>query len=81
MRRKEHDGMKLEKFKFGDIIENGWAGEKNPHRVAIFVRQKKNTIEMTNGKGEFWETYHEKDNKNTRIGSIYENRELLGDSK
>lgn len=20
--------MKLEKFKFGDIIENGWAGEK-----------------------------------------------------
>ncbi|WP_342512826.1 hypothetical protein MKY34_19815 [Sporosarcina sp. FSL K6-1522] len=69
--------MKLEKFKFGDIIENGWAGEKSPYRVAIFVRHKKGTIEMTNGKGEFWETVHDRINRNTRLGSIFENLELL----
>lgn len=69
--------MKRERFKFGDIIENGWAGEGNPYRVAIFVRHKKNTIEMTDGKGKFWETYHDKDNRNTRLGSVFENPELL----
>ena len=68
------------KFQFGDIIENGWAGEKNPTRISIFVGHKKNTIEVTDGKGDFWEIYHNKENRNTRIGSIYENRELLGDS-
>ena len=69
--------MKLERFKFGDIIENGWAGEKNPLRVAIFIKHKKDTILMTDGKGELWEQYHDKENRNVRIGSIYENPELL----
>lgn len=32
---------------------------------------------MTNGKGEFWETVHDRINRNTRLGSIFENLELL----
>lgn len=68
--------MKLERFKFGDIIENGWAGPRNPHRVAMFIKHKKNTILMT-AKGEVWEQFHDKDNRNKRIGSIFENPELL----
>lgn len=69
--------MKLERFKFGDIIENGWAGSNNPMRKAIFVRHKKGTIQVTDGKGEFWEIYHDSNNRNTKIGSIFENPELL----
>jgi len=79
-REREVIRLKKIKFHFGDIIENGWAGEGNPYRKAIFIRHKKNTIELTDGKGEFWETYHESTHKNSRIGSIYENPELLGDS-
>ncbi|GAA5417949.1 hypothetical protein Pryu01_03027 [Paraliobacillus ryukyuensis] len=69
--------MKLERFKFGDIIENGWASKDNPTRIGIFVRHKKKTIEKTNGKGKFWETYHDSDNKNKKIGTIFDNPELL----
>ena len=73
--------MKQVRFKFGDIIENGWAGEKNPTKIGIFVRHKRRTIELTDGKGKFWEVMHNKDHRNTRIGSIYENPELLGATK
>lgn len=69
--------MRLEKFKFGDIIENGWASVDNPTRIGIFVRRKKRTIELTDGRGKFWEVYHNDDNRNKKIGSIFENPELL----
>ncbi|MDF1509718.1 hypothetical protein PZE06_16380 [Robertmurraya sp. DFI.2.37] len=69
--------MREIKFQFGDIIENGWASEDNPIRKGIFVRHKKKLIELTDGQGKFWEVYHDKDNKNVRIGNIYENPELL----
>ncbi|MEB6549108.1 hypothetical protein MXL46_08360 [Heyndrickxia sporothermodurans] len=69
--------MKLERFKFGDIIENGWASKDNPSSKSIFIRHKKKTIEVTDGKGKFWEIYHDSENRNTCIGSIFENPELL----
>ncbi|APT48978.1 hypothetical protein BSA171_14575 [Bacillus safensis] len=69
--------MKQVKFKFGDIIENGWAGSINPTKIGIFVRHKRRTIELTDGEGKFWEVYHNSDHRNTRIGTIYENKELL----
>ncbi|MFP7275794.1 hypothetical protein SFC17_12770 [Bacillus paralicheniformis] len=67
--------MKQVRFKFGDIIDNGWAGEKNPTKKGIFVRHKRWTIELTDGKGKFWEVRHKADHRNTRIGSIYDNSE------
>lgn len=73
--------MKLERFKFGDIIENGWVSEDNPSRKSIFVRHKKKTIEVTDGKGNFWEVYHDSENRNVRIGTIFENPELLEGEK
>lgn len=73
--------MKPQRFKFGDIIENGWAGENNPTKIGIFIRHKKRTIEMTNGKGKFWEVYHDSDNKNKKIGTIFKNLDLLEESK
>jgi len=49
----------LKDFRFGDLIENGYAGEENPHRVLIFVRHgyrpgRLNSgpyVELTDGKG------------------------------
>lgn len=73
--------MKLERFKFGDIIENGWTGPNNTMHKSIFVRHKSKTIEVTDGKGDFWEIYHDKDNRNVRIGSIFENPNLLEPKK
>jgi hypothetical protein len=29
--------MNGEKFKFGDILENGWAGEGNPHKRGVYL--------------------------------------------
>ncbi|WP_068672305.1 hypothetical protein [Oceanobacillus sp. Castelsardo] len=69
--------MKLERFMFGDIIENGWAGENNPTKIGIFIRHKAKTIELTNGKGKFWEVFHDRDNRNKKIGTVFENPELL----
>lgn len=48
---------------FGDIIRNHWAGEKNPHRVGIFIRAGRRTgrlnpgpyWECTDGKGDVWQ--------------------------
>jgi hypothetical protein len=61
-------------FKFGDIIINHYAGEKNPHRKGIFIRycrkQRSNAIELTDMKGEFWYLFRDKDSKNEIIGNI-----------
>ena len=47
------------KFKFGDLIENGYASKDNPQRVMIFVRRGFRPgrlnhgpyVELTNGRG------------------------------
>ena len=49
----------IDEVKFGDPITNVCAGDTNPHRHSYFVRRKKNTIECTDKKGRFWETYSE----------------------
>jgi hypothetical protein len=42
-------------MEFGDVIFNGWAAKENPTRIGIFVKKKGKGIELTNGKGKFWE--------------------------
>lgn len=58
------------KFKFGDLIENGWASIDNPRRIGIFVKKNsRGNFEMTDGKGLFW--LNAKDNeKLVKIGSV-----------
>ncbi len=50
-------------FKFGDIVENGWASDANPTKRGYFVRKGTTPrgqlnsgpwIELTDGKGKFW---------------------------
>ena len=45
------------KFKFGDIIINTYASDRNPLKEGIFVKEKSKTCELTDGKGKFWEYY------------------------
>lgn len=42
-------------LKFGDIIENGWASERNPCKVGIVVKARGHSINCTDGKGKFWD--------------------------
>lgn len=72
--------MKPQRFEFGDIIENGWADESNPTKIGIFIRHKRKTIELTDGKSMFWEVYHDLGSKNKKIGTIFENVDLLEES-
>lgn len=42
-------------LKFGDVIENGWAGENNPNKFGIVVKARGHSINCTDGKGRFWD--------------------------
>jgi DNA-binding XRE family transcriptional regulator len=48
------DSVKLKNFRFGDIIENGYASNDNPTRIGIFIKLGSKGYECTNGKGRFW---------------------------
>ena len=61
---------KIIRLKFGDIIINHHASEDNPLKRGIFVKYHKRTIELTNGKGEFWKTSNDKESKLEKIGNM-----------
>lgn len=42
-------------LKFGDIIENGWASERNPGRIGIVVKARAHSINCTDGKDRYWD--------------------------
>jgi len=62
--------MKDIKFKFGDIVENGWAGETNPHKRGVFVRRYEDCIQCTDMKGDFWKSLLGKEHKLKVVGNI-----------
>lgn len=69
------------RFRFGDIIENGWVAEENPLSKGIFVRHSRTKIELTNGKGRFWEVVHDRSHKNLKVGRICDYENVLEISK
>jgi hypothetical protein len=52
-----------EPISFGDVLENGWAGDRNPQRRGIVIRFGTRTgrlnpgpyVELTDGMGNFWQ--------------------------
>lgn len=40
------------KFKFGDLVLNRYAGERNPHRIGMFIKYVKNGYECITQDGE-----------------------------
>ena len=48
-------------MKLGDIVINPWAGNKNPHKVLMFLRQTKRKIYCLALDGEVIEFNNDKD--------------------
>ena len=63
-----------EKFKFGDIIVNHHASIDNPQRQGVFVNYDRNTIVLTDTKGNFWFPMLDKDAILEVTGNILESR-------
>lgn len=57
------------KLKFGDIVENGWASERNPLRFGIVVKIKEGSIALTNGEGKYWDLAFDRETKLQIVGS------------
>lgn len=51
-----------ETLKFGDIIENGHASERNPHRIGIVVKARAHSINCTDKK-DFWDLVFDRESK------------------
>lgn len=71
----------LKGLKFGDLVENGYASEDSPRRVSIFVRRGNRSgrinsgpyIQVTDGKGNFWEFSTSGNHKLSRAGQWQRN--------
>lgn len=63
-------------MKFGDVLENGWAGEKNPYRKVIFLKKTAKTIFCRGFDGGSVEFYNDKDNRLVVVGSIIDTGEM-----
>lgn len=61
-------------FKFGDLVINHTAGDRNPHKVSMAIKTKSKTVLCCNAKGETWEVYREADLEN--IGSVLNPEEV-----
>jgi hypothetical protein len=57
-------------LKFGDIIENGWASENNPHKFGIVVKARGHSINCTDGAGEFWDLVFDHSTKIKAHGNV-----------
>lgn len=75
-------------FKFGDIVENGWASEDNPTRKGVVVKRGVTKgrlnpgpfVQLTDMKGEFWECGAGKDHKLSVVGSVLPDKALEADN-
>lgn len=56
-------------LKFGDIIDNGYASDTNPHKYGIVVNATSKQIKVTNGKGTFWIV--DNHDRITKLGSVH----------
>lgn len=63
-------------FKFGDVLENGWASKENPYSKCIFLRKTSKFIHVMEFDGKLGNFYNDKENKLVRIGSIINDSEM-----
>lgn len=57
-------------LKFGDIIENGWASERNPSKFGIVVKARGHSINCTDGAGKFWDLVFDTETKIKLHGNV-----------
>lgn len=63
---KDLNGVTL---RFGDIICNGWAGNRNPHKIVMFIKATKRYFNFVALDGEQGQTYRD-DHKITKVGEV-----------
>jgi hypothetical protein len=70
----------MTRFKFGDIIENGWAGEGNPRKRGIYLRSFHRSgrmnpghhVELQHEDGKRSEFLIADDDKLVKVGTIFD---------
>lgn len=70
----------MSRFKFGDIIENGWAGEGNPRKRGVYLRSFHRSgrmnpghhVELQHEDGKRSEFLIADDDKLTKVGTIFD---------
>jgi hypothetical protein len=60
-------------LKFGDIIENGWASERNPTRIITVVKVGKH-LHCTDMKGKFLDLMFDKQSRIKVLGNIFDKK-------
>jgi len=69
-------------LKFGDIIENGWASYDNPARFGILVKARGHSLNITDGKGRFWDLVFDHSTKIKVHGNVLnDNYEKIKNSR
>lgn len=63
------------RFKFGDVLANGYQGEDNPYYKSIFLRRTKHRIHVMEFDGRLSDFYSN-DHKLTKVGSILNSDEM-----
>ncbi len=76
MKRELKMSRKIDKARFGDIVENGWVSKDNLRRTGIFIKKNKSTITLTDGEGCFWDIVNDASSKSKVVGSIYQQLEV-----
>jgi len=58
-----------ETLHFGDIIRNGWAGNRNPHKITMFIKATKRFFNWVALDGEHGQTYR-RDHRVEKVGEM-----------
>lgn len=57
-------------LKFGDLVRNEWAGDKNPQRILMFRTQTRNKVKCLSLCGQSVDFYNDAQLRLTKIGSL-----------
>lgn len=64
------------RFKFGDVLANGWTSPDNPYHKCIFLRKTKKFIHVRDFDGSLGKFYNDGKHKLTKVGSVIDGDEM-----
>lgn len=76
----DFESIEVNNLQYGDIVENGWAGELNPKRFGVYLTRGKDTIMLSSCFYEPWHLIHNGKAKIKIRGNVY-NDNMLDDEK
>ena len=57
-------------MKFGTLVNNEWAGAKNPHKILLYVGETSSYVTCLSYSGEIKKFYNDKKLRLTKVGEI-----------